>query len=168
MSKIDAALIMGSDSDFPHVESALKVFEEFGVKCEVRVISAHRTPEELERYIPDAEKRGAGVFLAAAGGAAHLPGVIAAKTVLPVLGIPILTKAFKGVDSSLSILQMPGGVPVATMPVGSAGPKNAALFAVEVLSLRDPSLAEKLRAHRKTQAQQVAAKDKALREKLGG
>jgi 5-(carboxyamino)imidazole ribonucleotide mutase len=168
MSKLDAAIILGSDSDFPQVESAVEVFKEFGVRHEVRVISAHRTPEELGRYVKEAEERGAGVFVAAAGGAAHLPGVIASQTVLPVIGIPIMTKAFNGIDSLLSILQMPGGVPVATMPVGSAGSKNAALLAVQILSLRDASFSEKMRSFRKQQAEKVAAKDKNLQKKLEG
>ena len=167
MSKLDVALILGSDSDFPKIEGAVEIFKEFGVAHEVRVLSAHRTPEALEIYIEEAQKRGVGVFIGAAGGAAHLPGVIASKTTLPVLGIPIQTSSFNGLDSLLSIVQMPGGVPVAAMPVGSAAGENSALFAIQVLSLRDSSLQDKLKAHRKKQAEQVAEKDKRLRDKLG-
>ena len=163
---LDVALIMGSDSDYPQLESAVKLFREFGLNFEVRVISAHRTPDRLHAYIKDAEARGVGLFIGAAGGAAHLPGVIASQPALPVMGIPLRTTAFSGEDSLLSILQMPAGIPVATMPVGSAGPKNAALFAVQVLSLRQPELLEKMKAFRQKQAEGVAKKDEALAKKI--
>ena len=166
MNKLETAIILGSDSDFPKIEDAVTVFKGFGIQHEVRVISAHRSPNRLHRYIKEAEKRGAGVFIGAAGGAAHLPGVIASMTALPVIGIPIHTQTFEGLDSLLSILQMPSGVPVATMPVGKAGAKNAAIFATQVLSLRNARLRKKLREYKKEQEAGVAKKDAALQKRL--
>ena len=166
MKGIETAIILGSDSDFPKVEDAVTVLKAFGIRHEVRVISAHRSPNRLHRYVQDAEKRGAGVFIGAAGGAAHLPGVIASLTALPVIGIPIHTKTFDGLDSLLSILQMPSGVPVATMAVGKAGAKNAAIFAVQVLALRNARLRKKLREYKRKQEAGVAKKDAALQKRL--
>src|SRR6266436_6539348 len=138
------ALLMGSDSDLPTVKEACAVLGKFGVPFQVRVLSAHRCPEDLVAYVKQAEQDGVRVFIAAAGGAAHLAGVVAAHTTRPVLGIPIQTSALNGLDSLLSIVQMPGGVPVATMAIGPSGARNAGLFAVQVLAMADTDLAEML------------------------
>src|SRR5579871_1080673 len=153
------AVVMGSDSDLPTVREACNILRNFGVPFEVRVLSAHRCPEELVSFVKQAEERGVRLFLAAAGGAAHLAGVIAAHTVRPVIGIPIQSAALNGLDSLLSMVQMPGGVPVATMAIGSAGARNAGLFAVQVLALADSALAERLRRQRTEQRDQVLQKD---------
>jgi 5-(carboxyamino)imidazole ribonucleotide mutase len=153
--KIDVTIIMGSKSDWETVRNASDTLKKFGVEHECRVISAHRTPELLTEYLSTIEKRGVKVIIAAAGGAAHLPGVIAAQTVLPVLGIPIESKSLKGLDSLLSIVQMPGGIPVGTLAIGNAGATNAALFAVAILSLSNPDLREKLAQFRRDQAQKI-------------
>lgn len=165
MKRIQTAIIMGSDSDLPAMEDAIATFKEFAIACEVRVISAHRTPAQLHEYLPDAEKRGVQVFLAAAGGAAHLPGVIASLTTRPVIGLPMQTSAFQGIDSILSILQMPGGVPVGTMAVGKAGARNGALFAAAILALNDSKLRKKLEGYRKAQADSVIRKDAEVRSR---
>ncbi len=157
------ALLMGSDSDLPTVKEACTILKNFGVPFEVRVLSAHRCPEDLVTFVKDAEGRGVKVFIAAAGGAAHLGGVVAAHTTRPVLGIPIQTSSLNGLDSLLSMVQMPGGVPVATMAIGNAGARNAALFAVQVLALADPALAAKVRQQREEQRQQVLQKDERVR-----
>ncbi len=159
------ALLMGSDSDLPTVQEACAVLREFGVPFEARVLSAHRCPEELVAFVKQAETN-VRVFIAAAGGAAHLAGVVAAHTTRPVLGIPIQTSALNGLDSLLSIVQMPGGVPVATMAIGNAGARNAGLFAVQILSLGDAGLAEKLRRYRIEQTEKVRQKDQAVRQKM--
>ena len=156
------ALIMGSKSDLPFVESAIRILKGFGVPFEVKILSAHRTPDELERYIEEAEKAGVRVFIAAAGGAAHLPGVIASKTLLPVIGLPIKSRDLMGFDSILSIAQMPEGVPVATVGINRA--KNAALLAVQMLSLEDPSLLKKLRDFRQKQKERVLSAEVNLDE----
>src|SRR6516225_1041389 len=135
---------MGSTSDWETMEQAAKTLEELGVAFESRVVSAHRTPDLLFAYASEAEKRGIEVIIAGAGGAAHLPGMTAAKTVLPVLGVPVESKALKGLDSLLAIAQMPGGIPVGTLAIGEAGAKNAALLAIAMLALRDSALAERL------------------------
>lgn len=153
------ALVMGSDSDLPTVKEACTVLRNFGVPFEVRVLSAHRCPEDLVAFVKQAEQQGVQVFIAAAGGAAHLAGVVAAHTTRPVLGIPIQTSALNGLDSLLSIVQMPGGVPVATMAIGNAGARNAGLFAAQILALADAGLAEKLRQQRAEQIAQVRQKD---------
>jgi phosphoribosylaminoimidazole carboxylase PurE protein len=150
---------MGSDGDLPTVKEACTVLRSFSVPFEVRVLSAHRCPEDLVAYVKRAEQRGVRVFIAAAGGAAHLAGVVAAHTTRPVLGIPIQTSALNGLDSLLSIVQMPGGVPVATMAIGTAGARNAGLFAVQILALADAALAEKLKKQRAEQTDQVRQKD---------
>ena len=142
------ALIMGSDSDWPTLQPAAEICAEFGVACDVRVVSAHRTPLDMVRYARGARRRGLRVIIAGAGGAAHLPGMVASLTPLPVIGVPVETKALKGLDSLLSIVQMPGGVPTATFAIGFAGATNAGLFAVKVLALSDPSLAARLAEHR--------------------
>ena len=160
------ALLMGSDSDLPTVKEACTVLTEFRVPFVVRVLSAHRTPEDLVAFVKQAEQDGVRVFIAAAGGAAHLAGVVAAHTVRPVLGIPIQTTALNGLDSLLSMVQMPGGVPVATMAIGTAGARNAGLFAVQVLALSDPALAEKYKAQRQEQIAKVRQKDEAVRKQF--
>ena len=149
-------IVMGSDSDWPLVKKACDVLDGFGVPYETRVISAHRTPEVALEYSRTAEARGIKVIIAAAGGAAHLGGVLAAGTVLPVVGIPVAGGALNGLDALYATVQMPSGVPVATVAVGSAGPSNAALLAVQILGAADAALREKFRAHKKTLADKVA------------
>ncbi len=146
------AILMGSKSDLDVMQGARDALTELGVEHEVRVLSAHRTPDALFEYIADASKRGVEVFIAGAGGAAHLPGVVAAKTTLPVLGVPIPSGHLLGLDALLAIVQMPKGVPVATFAVGKGGAGNAGLFAVAILAGKRPPLAEKLAAYRKEQA----------------
>jgi 5-(carboxyamino)imidazole ribonucleotide mutase len=140
-------IIMGSKSDWETMRAAKDALTEFGVPCESRVISAHRTPDLAAEYAKSAESRGLEAIICGAGGAAHLAGVIAAMTPLPVLGVPIQSKSLQGLDSLLSIVQMPGGIPVGTLAIGSAGAKNAGLFAVRILSNCRPELREKLRAY---------------------
>lgn len=137
-------IIMGSKSDWPVMEFASLMLDEFGVENEARVLSAHRTPAALSAWIGSAEERGIRIIIAGAGGAAHLPGVIAAQTLLPVIGVPIQTEVMGGMDSLLSIVQMPSGVPVATMAIGKAGAQNAALFAISVLGLQEGALSRRL------------------------
>ncbi|MGN0852301.1 MAG: 5-(carboxyamino)imidazole ribonucleotide mutase [Kiritimatiellia bacterium] len=141
-------IVMGSDSDWPLVQKACETLDKFGVPYETRVISAHRTPEEALAYSRTAEERGLKVIVAAAGGAAHLGGVLAAGTVLPVIGIPVAGGALNGLDALYATVQMPSGVPVATVAVGSAGPANAALLAVQILGTADAGLRAKYRAHK--------------------
>jgi 5-(carboxyamino)imidazole ribonucleotide mutase len=141
-------IVMGSASDYDTMAKAEDVLREFGVPYEVSVVSAHRMPEEMFDYAKTAAARGLKVIVAGAGGAAHLPGMVSALTTLPVLGVPIQSKALSGLDSLLSIVQMPGGVPTATFAIGLAGATNAGLFAVKILSLSDPALAAKLAEHR--------------------
>ena len=155
------AVLMGSDSDLEVVQAALDVLKEFGVPHEIRVLSAHRTPKELRAYL---EKCPAQVYVAAAGGAAHLAGVIAAETVRPVIALPVQGKSLNGLDSLLSMVQMPPGVPVACVGVGAA--RNAGLLAVQILALSDPSLAEALGNYRRKQSDEVCRKDVALQQKL--
>lgn len=154
-------LIMGSISDWSTLEHAAAILEQFGVPFEKRVVSAHRTPQLLFEYATSAEGRGLKCLIAGAGGAAHLPGMAASMTVLPVLGVPVESKALHGMDSLLSIVQMPGGVPVGTFAIGKAGAINAALFAVSLLAANDPALLEKLRDFR---ARQTAAVLESQRE----
>src|SRR5438067_2457344 len=160
------AILMGSDSDLETVKEACTVLTQFGVPFEVRVLSAHRSPEQVVAYIKQAEQGGTRVFVAAAGGAAHLAGVVAAHTIRPVIGIPIGTSSLNGLDSLLSIVQMPGGVPVATMAIGAAGARNAGLFAVQVLGLSDRELHEKLKHHRAQQTRQVLQKDERVQKEF--
>jgi 5-(carboxyamino)imidazole ribonucleotide mutase len=148
-------VIMGSKSDWDTMSHASQMLESFGVSHESKVVSAHRTPKLLAEYASTAEERGLEVIIAGAGGAAHLPGMVAAHTVLPVLGVPIESQALKGMDSLLSIVQMPGGVPVGTLAIGKAGATNAALLAVSILSSHRPELREKLRAWRAEQTETV-------------
>lgn len=160
------AVLMGSDSDFETVEEAVKALREFDVPIDVRVLSAHRTPDRLVGYIREAESAGAQVFIAAAGGAAHLAGAVAANSTRPVIGIPIATNVLGGLDSLLSTVQMPAGVPVATVAIGKGGARNAGLLAVQILALSDAKLAAKLVEFRKAQADRVAQRDAAIQERL--
>lgn len=154
------AVIMGSDSDFPVVKGALTQLKKFGVPFEARVLSAHRTPAQAEEFAKNAEKNGFGIIIAAAGKAAHLGGVLAAMTTLPVIGLPIKSSFCDGLDSLLSIVQMPSGIPVATVGVGAAD--NAGILAVQMLALSDETLAEKLKAYKQSMAEAVLAKDENL------
>jgi 5-(carboxyamino)imidazole ribonucleotide mutase len=148
-------LIMGSRSDWDTMREAAAILEQFDVPFEARVVSAHRTPDLMREYANEAEARGLEVIIAGAGGAAHLPGMVAAQTLVPVIGVPVQSRALNGLDSLLSIVQMPGGVPVATMAIGTAGARNAGLFAVEMIAVRRPDLRERLRAFRAEQEQRV-------------
>ncbi|MBF5039497.1 5-(carboxyamino)imidazole ribonucleotide mutase [Methylophilus sp. 13] len=157
MSKPLVAIIMGSDSDWPVMKNAAQMLADFGVAYEARVVSAHRTPDLMFEFAESASGNGFQVIIAGAGGAAHLPGMVAAKTTLPVLGVPVPSKHLQGQDSLLSIVQMPKGIPVATFAIGDAGAANAGLFAVAMLANQDPALAEKLTTFRKKQAEKVHA-----------
>lgn len=150
-------VVMGSDSDWPVMRRAVEQLEAFGVAHEYRVVSAHRTPDLLYEYAANAAGRGLRAIIAGAGGAAHLPGMLAAKTIVPVLGVPVPSRHLHGQDSLLSIVQMPKGIPVATFAIGDAGAANAALFAVAMLATTDPALATRLEAFRESQRQAVAA-----------
>jgi 5-(carboxyamino)imidazole ribonucleotide mutase len=149
------AVIMGSNSDWETMKHASDILTEFGIAHENKVISAHRTPALMTEFISSAEKRGLEAIIAGAGGAAHLAGVAAAQTLIPVLGVPIESQSLKGLDSLLSIVQMPGGIPVGTLAIGKAGAKNAALLAIAMLANSRPDLREKLRDFRKKQTEQV-------------
>ncbi len=152
-----AAVLMGSKSDWDTMKHASATLARFGIPHECRVLSAHRTPAETAQYVSTAEERGIEVMIAAAGGAAHLAGVTAAHTVLPVLGVPIESASLKGLDSLLSTVQMPGGIPVGTLAIGKPGAINAALLAVAILGVKRPELRDKLRAFRREQAQKILA-----------
>ncbi|HIQ87676.1 MAG TPA: 5-(carboxyamino)imidazole ribonucleotide mutase [Candidatus Scatomorpha gallistercoris] len=165
MSKKKAAVIMGSDSDWPVVEKAVKQLRELGIEVEARVMSAHRTPEQAREFSVNARANGFGVIIAAAGKAAHLAGAIAANTTLPVIGIPIKSSTLDGLDALLSTVQMPSGIPVATVAIDGA--QNAALLAAEILSLADDELAAKLEQMRADMTAATLAKDAALQERLG-
>lgn len=156
-NKIEVGIIMGSDSDLPILEDAIKVLKEFEIGYEVRVLSAHRTPDQHAEYSKTARERGLKVIIAAAGGAAHLPGVTAAHTTLPVIGVPIKGKSLEGMDSLLSIVQMPPGVPVATVAINGA--KNAALLAVEIIALLDDVILSKLKDYRRKMENESLAKN---------
>ncbi|OIO82261.1 MAG: 5-(carboxyamino)imidazole ribonucleotide mutase [Gallionellaceae bacterium CG1_02_60_948] len=157
MSKPLVSIVMGSANDWEIMQQAARALQDFGVAFDARVISAHRSPDMLFDYIKEMSEKGVQCFIAGAGGAAHLAGVIAGKTTLPVLGVPIPSKYLKGMDSLLSIVQMPKGIPVATFAIGEAGAANAALFAVAMLALNDAQLTQKLSDYRKQQAAQIAA-----------
>ncbi|ERS48979.1 MULTISPECIES: 5-(carboxyamino)imidazole ribonucleotide mutase [Corynebacterium] len=159
-------IIMGSDSDWPTVEPAAQVLADFGIPFEVGVVSAHRTPEKMLAYAKEAHTRGLKAIIACAGGAAHLPGMVAAATPLPVIGIPRALKELDGLDSLLSIVQMPSGVPVATVSIGGA--KNAGLLAARILGAGDPAIQDKMVDYQKQMAEEVEQKDKNLRDKLLG
>jgi 5-(carboxyamino)imidazole ribonucleotide mutase len=157
MSKPLVGVVMGSNSDWQVMQHAVAMLKEFGVPHEAQVVSAHRTPDLLYKYAESAGPRGLRCIIAGAGGAAHLPGMLAAKTTVPVLGVPVTSRALKGLDSLLSIVQMPKGVPVATFAVGEAGAANAGLFAVAMLANHDSKLARKLEKFRKQQVAKVKA-----------
>ena len=164
--KIDIGIVMGSDSDWPIVKTATAVLDDFGILYEVRVISAHRTPDAAAEYARTAERRGLSLLLSAAGGAAHLGGVLAAHTTLPVIGIPIKGGALNGIDSLLATIQMPAGIPVATVTLGSAGPVNAAVFAAQVLALGRPALARKMKAYKRGLKRKVTRGDERVQAEL--
>ncbi|MHB1037451.1 MAG: 5-(carboxyamino)imidazole ribonucleotide mutase [Pirellulales bacterium] len=161
-------ILMGSDSDWPKISAAATALDEFGVPYEAHVMSAHRTPEAVRQYATSAAERGLKVVIAAAGGAAHLAGVVAAHTTLPVIGIPVATEFMGGLDSLLSVIQMPGDVPVAGVGVGSGGARNAGILAVEILATADESLRAKLAEFRKKLAAKIAAKDATLQAVVQG
>ena len=151
MAALKVGVVMGSQSDWPVMEHAVKQLEDFGVPYEAKVVSAHRTPDLLFEYAETARERGLACIIAGAGGAAHLPGMLASKSTVPVLGVPVPSRYLKGMDSLLSIVQMPKGIPVATFAIGEAGAANAALYAVSILAVHDNSLAEKLDDFRRRQ-----------------
>ena len=162
MKNPQVLIVMGSDSDLPVMEEGAKVLAEFGVPYEMRISSAHRSPQRTATLAAEAADRGIRVIVAGAGMAAHLAGVIAAETVLPVIGVPIGGGALNGLDALCSTVQMPGGVPVATMAIGRAGARNAGILAVQILALSNAALAERLHAYREKMAQEVDAKDRLL------
>ncbi len=157
-------IIMGSDSDLPIMKDAIAVCDEFGIEREVAIVSAHRTPQRMVQYAQSAHQRGIKVIIAGAGGAAHLPGMVASLTPLPVIGVPVPTRNLQGVDSLYSIVQMPAGIPVATVAIGNA--KNAGLLAVQILATHQPELLEKVQQYRQTLSESVIAKQAKL-EQLG-
>ena len=156
MSATKIAICMGSQSDWPTMKEAAAILDSLDVPCDIRIISAHRTPDRLAEFARTAEAQGFEIIIAGAGGAAHLPGMIAAQTHLPVLGVPVQSKALNGVDSLYSIVQMPAGIPVATFAIGTPGAKNAALMAVQILSLQDAALKKRLLDWRRAQTDAVA------------
>jgi 5-(carboxyamino)imidazole ribonucleotide mutase len=162
MAKV--GIVMGSDSDWHVVEPGVRLLSNFGVECETVVASAHRTPEAVRGFTVSAKEKGIGVLIAVAGAAAHLPGVVASFTTLPVIGVPVSGSALKGIDALLSIVQMPSGIPVATMAID--GGKNAALYALSILALKDDKLANRLLNFRSAQAEEVHKKNAALQEKI--
>ena len=164
MKDVQVGILMGSDSDWPAFEPAVKIFEEFRVGWEAHVLSAHRSPAQVRAYVQQAPRRGVKVFIAGAGGAAHLAGVMAANTTAPVIGVPIETKALKGIDSLLSTVQMPKGVPVATVAIGNGA--NAALLAVQILAVRDATLQQRLAGYKRQLTAQTLKADRALQARL--
>ena len=166
MSKTFVAILMGSDSDLPTMQATMDVLSQLGVEFEAKITSAHRTPQATHDYVKDADARGCGVFIAAAGLAAHLAGAVAGLTLKPVIGVPMEGGPLKGQDALLSTVQMPGGIPVACVAIGKAGAKNAGYLAAQILATADKALAEKIKLERKANADIVIAKDKALQEKL--
>ena len=155
-------IIMGSDSDLPTMQGAIAICEEFNIPCEVAIVSAHRTPERMVKYAQEAHQRNLKVIIAGAGGAAHLPGMVAALTPLPVIGVPVQTRHLQGVDSLYSIVQMPAGIPVATVAIGNA--KNAGLLAVQILASHQPELLERVQQYRHNLSQSVIEKQAQLDE----
>lgn len=160
MKKIDVSVVMGSTSDLATMNCAAELLKRFGISFETRILSAHRSPEDTEKYAKSAAAKGIKVIIAGAGGAAHLAGVIAANTTLPVIGVPIKTGDLKGIDSLLSIVQMPSGIPVGTMAIGESGAKNAAIFAAEILAATNASLGRKLIAFKKNMREEIRKKDR--------
>ncbi|MFQ5443251.1 MAG: 5-(carboxyamino)imidazole ribonucleotide mutase [Nitrospinales bacterium] len=167
MAKPVVGILMGSDSDYSIMEETIDILNHFDVPHEVNVSSAHRSPERTQKYVREAKKRGIKVLIAGAGGAAHLAGVLAAETVLPVIGVPIASSSLLGLDSLLSTAQMPSGIPVATMATGKAGAKNAGILAVQILALGNPRLSQKLLKYKKDLAKQVEEKDRKLKSGHG-
>ena len=163
MGKPLVGILMGSDSDFSTMEEASKIMEQFGVNHEILVASAHRSPERTRKYTQGAYKRGVKILIAGAGGAAHLAGMVAAETTLPVIGVPIDSSALNGLDALLSTTQMPGGVSVAGMAIGKAGAKNAGILAIQILALSNKSLHQKLIKYKQDQAKMVASKSRKLK-----
>ncbi len=166
MNKPFVAVLMGSDSDLPTMQATLDVLGSLRVPFEVKITSAHRTPEATHAYVTDADQRGCGVFIAAAGLAAHLAGAVSAITVKPVIGVPMDGGPLKGMDALLSTVQMPGGIPVATVAIGKAGAKNAGYLAAQMLALADAELAERLRGERRRNAEAIQARDSSLQQEL--
>ncbi len=166
MNKPEVLIVMGSDSDLPVMEEAARVLAEFGIACELRISSAHRSPRRTAALAAGAAERGIRVIIAGAGMAAHLAGVVAAETVLPVIGVPIDGGALNGVDALYATVQMPGGIPVATMAIGKAGAKNAGLLAVQILALANGELTAKLHGYKDDLLRQVEEKDNALQSQL--
>lgn len=158
--RADVGIIMGSQSDWPTMKQAAAILDELGVPYETKIVSAHRTPDRLVSYARSAADRGLKVVIAGAGGAAHLPGMTASMTTLPVLGVPIQSKSLSGLDSLYSIVQMPGGIPVGTLAIGDAGATNAGLLAAQILALSDPDLAARVAAYRERQTASVAEEPK--------
>ncbi len=167
MSKPFVAILMGSDSDLPAMQATLSILKSFDVTYEVRIHSAHRTPEATHEYVTDAEKRGCQVFICAAGLAAHLAGAVSALTVRPVIGVPMEGGPLKGQDALLSTVMMPGGIPVATVAIGSAGAKNAAYLAVQIMAVSDEDLAQELRDERETNKTKILARNAEVQKELG-
>lgn len=161
-----AAVLMGSDSDLPVMQATLDVLKNLGITYEARISSAHRTPAATQAYVADADQRGCQVFIAAAGLAAHLAGFVAAHTVKPVIGVPLDAGSLQGSDALLSTVQMPGGIPVASVAIGKPGAKNAGYLAAQIMGLSDPELAKRVKAEREANSAQVIAKNEALQEKL--
>jgi 5-(carboxyamino)imidazole ribonucleotide mutase len=164
MNQPTVGIIMGSDSDLPTMKEAIAVCEEFSIACEVAIVSAHRTPQRMVEYAQNAHHRGLKVIIAGAGGAAHLPGMVASLTPLPVIGVPVASRHLQGIDSLYSIVQMPAGIPVATVAIGSA--KNAGLLAIQILAAHQPELLERVQQYRQSLAQSVMEKQ-ALLDELG-
>lgn len=167
MSKPFVAILMGSDSDLPVMQSTLDTLDQLQIPYEVKITSAHRTPDATHHYVTDADQRGCAVFIGAAGLAAHLSGVVASLTIKPVIGVPMDGGPLKGQDALLSTVMMPGGIPVATVAIGKAGAKNAAYLAAQIMAISDPDLAVRVKAEREANAQTVIAKDAELQKKLG-
>lgn len=163
---MQVGILMGSDSDWPKIKEVARALDEFGVEYEVNVMSAHRTPDVVREYVESASGRGIAVLICAAGGAAHLAGVVASHTIMPVIGLPVPTDLSGGLDSLLSMVQMPGDIPVATVGVGMGGPRNAGLLAVQILALGDPNLQKKLVDFRKGLVKKIAEKNEKLRKTI--
>ncbi len=163
IKRAKVAVIMGSDSDLPTMNEAVKVLTEYGVGCEVRILSAHRSPDETAKFARNARGKGFSVIIAGAGGAAHLAGVVASHTTLPVIGVPMETKELKGIDSLLSTIQMPSGVPVATVAIGKTGAKNAGILALQILSVTDKAMAKKLESLKRSLVENVRNKDRSCK-----
>ncbi len=166
MSSPFVAILMGSESDLSIMQSAADILQQMQISYEIKITSAHRTPDITQRYIRDAEARGCKIFISGAGLAAHLAGATAAQTTVPVIGVPIDSGPLSGLDALLSTVQMPAGIPVATVAIGKTGAKNAAYLAAQILSLADSDLAERVKAERRANADKVQAQDQALRESL--